>query len=57
MAAKRTLLIEDEREVANTLTLALRSGVYEVEQALGTIAHEPARSRRRVRLAFLARMR
>ena len=55
MAAKRTLLIEDEREVANTL--ALRSGVYEVEQALGTIAHEPARSRRRVRLAFLARMR
>src|ERR1051325_12101937 len=38
MAAKRTLLIEDEREVANTLTLALRSGVYEVDRALGTRA-------------------
>jgi two-component system, NtrC family, response regulator HydG len=31
MAAKRILLIEDEREVANMLTLALRSGDYEVE--------------------------
>src|SRR3954466_11869789 len=33
MAAKRILLIEDEREVANMLTLALRSGDYEVEYA------------------------
>src|SRR5437764_3883828 len=33
MAAKRILLIEDEREVANMLTLALRSGDYEVEFA------------------------
>src|ERR1044071_4281733 len=33
MAAKRILLIDDEREVANMLTLALRSGDYEVEFA------------------------
>ena len=33
MAAKRILLIEDEREVANMLTLALRSSDYEVEYA------------------------
>src|SRR3954454_18617108 len=33
MPAKRILLVEDEREVANMLTLALRSGDYEVEFA------------------------
>src|SRR4051794_13197209 len=33
MSAKRILLIEDERDVANMLTLALRSGDYEVEFA------------------------
>ena len=33
MLAKRILLVEDEREVANMLTLALRSGDYEVEFA------------------------
>jgi DNA-binding response OmpR family regulator len=35
MPAKRILLVEDEREVANTLTLtlALRSGDYDVEFA------------------------
>ena len=40
MAAKRILLIEDEREVANMLTLALRSGDYEVD-----IAHTAAQAR------------
>jgi two-component system response regulator HydG len=40
---KRVLLIEDEREVANMLTLALRSEDYEVE-----FAHTAAHARTRL---------